>query len=192
MNNVNTTGWEGVFHNYPKSNLKHSCSKTIIIASASTILVCLLMDLTETLKVTVDFIINTVPTILGFTLAALALFFSVAINFDHLFWRKEEGKSSLFQEVQATFGIIILVMVVTLAVSFLVKLCLKQTVQMPIEMAIEINTLALFLVLFLLFYTLFSILDVTINLLNLGQYIQSVQDRKKSDEFDKSSSAGTD
>lgn len=176
MKKNKTTGWRGVIRNYPKSNFVKSCKKAGVSAILTITLICFLMDLTQTLKLVLEFIISTIPTILGFTLAALALFFSVAINFERLFFRNSKEKSSLFQEVQATFGVIILVMVFTLIASFIVNLCLSQSIDASLSVATTTNIITLFIMLFLLYYTLFSILDVTINLLNLGQYIQAVFD----------------
>lgn len=179
MNDKCKVGWDGVFKSYPKDNLCKSAIKSVIATILTLFVVLLFSEVYATIVNALQFIVTTLPTILGFTLAALALFFSVAINLSGLFHRSESDEPSLFQVVQSTFAVIILVMVLTLGFSYIISITINNSVEVPSQLAFITNMVTLFLMIFSLFYTLFSILDVTINLFNLGQYIQSLFDEEQ-------------
>lgn len=183
-------GWAGVFKSYPKTNLCKSAIKSVIATILILFVVLLFSEVYATIENTLQFIVTTLPTILGFTLAALALFFSVAINFSGLFHRSESDEPSLFQVVQSTFAVIVLVMVLTLGFSYIISIIINNSVDVPRQLAFITNTTTLFLMIFLLFYTLFSILDVIINLFNLGQYIQSLFDKEQKKAESQSNNKG--
>lgn len=175
MSKDKETGWTAVMQNYPRLNLIKSCRRAGIGAVLTIVATGWHIELLDAIKVVLHFIMATVPTILGFTLAALALFFSTAIHFYGLF-DHEKDEPSLFQKVQSTFVVIILVMVLTLAFAFVINLFIEHPIEATPVIAVSVNIVTLLAMLFLLFYTLLSILDVTLNLFNFGQYIQTVYD----------------
>ena len=123
------------------------------------------------------------PSIVGFVLSGYALLigFSNSELIQKLSKRKNENKPALFQKINATFAMMLLMLVVTLLFSFVVSIVMEANVSGFLFLSGYeniINTATLYIFLFIIFYSLFSLLDVVMNIFNFGQFAFVINDLK--------------
>lgn len=172
-NNPRGTGWKSVFDIYPTANFKKGLWKPALFWIVSLIVVFLSdVDMIEILNFTCQTVCSAYPSIIGFILTGHALIIGFSGNdlIKKLVELQKESKTTYPQIVNATFSVIIALMVLTLLVSAFVSFIIKCEISWPFDYGeYEFNCICLLLVLFLLYYSLFSLLDVVINVFNFGQ-----------------------
>lgn len=184
MGNKKYTGWRNVWHIYPWRYLLKSIWRPLFLE-----LLCIVVINMSSVP-TVDmlghlcsFVNGGYPSIVGFVLSGYALLigFSNSELIQKLSKRKNENKPALFQKINATFAMMLLMLVVTLLFSFVVSIVMEANVSGFLFLnGYEniINTATLYIFLFIIFYSLFSLLDVVMNIFNFGQFAFVINDLK--------------
>lgn len=121
MEKIDKAGWKAVFKVYPKKNFHKSIRWPVAI----TIVLCIVMaildcDYYEINKILCNNILSSLPSILGFSIAAYALILGFSANklLLAMFKKKAEEDSSFFQVLSSTYAIMNLSLLVTLFSAF--------------------------------------------------------------------------
>ena len=179
MSNV---GWKTVWDIYPRVNIVKSLIKAFFFW---VILVVLFFFSDKSplvlLEMLSDMITSVFPNVIGFALTGHVLMvgFSGSDFLLKLAKTSTGDKYSLFQIVNSTFAIVILVMVVTLLSGIVCKTILSYSIEWPFESGVSCyNSAVLFILLFLVCYSILSLFDIVINIFNMGQMSNAVARNK--------------
>lgn len=191
MPNHKMVGWRSAWRIYPYKSLFKSLWRPFLLE----ILSCLLISgssvsTIDILEYVCSFVNGGYPSIVGFVLSGYALLigFSNSELIQMLSKRKNNGEPTLFQKVNATFSIMLLMLVLTLVVSLVLSMIIhaKVSVCLFFEGNVEIiNKIVLYLFLFMVYYSLLSLLDVVMNIFNFGQFafvVNDIKNRNKQQE----------
>lgn len=168
------TGWRNAFSIYPDLYLRKSLVKPLVLWVPSLIVYFGFgsTDAFSMLGWMADFVKSSYPSILGFILTGHALIvgFSGSDFILHLAKERKDSKTTLLQDINSTFTMVIASLVVTFifaaAVSFAIRCDLPCW---NYSLAVGFNNFVFVVFLFLFFYSLCSLLDVVISIFNLGQ-----------------------
>lgn len=168
------TGWRKAFSIYPSNYFKKSLFKPLLLWIPSLILYFCFGDVDSLAMLywLSDFIRSSYPSILGFILTGHALIvgFSGSDFILHLAKERDNSKTTLLQDINTTFTMVIASLVVTLIMAALVSFSLKcNFTYWDYSLAKGFNTLVFVVFLFVFYYSLCSLLDVVISIFNLGQ-----------------------
>lgn len=184
------TGWNGVFSVYPLRKLWKGAIIPFLFLVIS-IAVYFFgenhspIDLMNNLD---DIIISGFPSIIGFVLTGYALI--IGFSGTELVGKMacievdQEGHS-YFEVVSSIFAVVLAVVVLTYIIACLVSYALELQILWPFDnnYADCFNTLCFFIFLFLFYYSIFALLDIIVNIFNIGQYANAVaQNKIKEDE----------
>ena len=176
-------GWEKVWDIYPITNFLKSVKIPSFLALSSTV-GCLFFSSThelELMKLMADVVTTGFPSILGFVLTGYALIigFSGSEFLLRMAKSRADEEHTLFERVNATFAIVIGILVVTYIFSVSITYFLKLQIAWPFANGIHVfNRCILFLLLFFLYYSICALLDIVINIFNLGQLANVIASNK--------------
>lgn len=168
------TGWRIAFSIYPSQYFKKSFIKPLFLWMPS-LIVFFCFSNEDSLSMLVwlsDFIKSSYPSILGFILTGHVLIvgFSGSDFILHLAKERENSKTTLLQDINSTFTVVIASLVVTLIMAALVSFSLKCDLPYwNYSLAQGFNTFVFIVFLFAFYYSICSLIDVAINIFNLGQ-----------------------
>ena len=168
------TGWKVAFSIYPEIYFKKSLVKPGALWGIS-LIVFFCFSETDSLDMLgwmADFIKSSFPSILGFILTGHALIvgFSGSDFILHLAKDRKDSDTTLLQDTNTTFTIVIASMVLNLLIGAVVGFLLKA--ELPCwdyDLAKIVNAIVFSVVLFVFYYSVCSLFDVVISIFNLGQ-----------------------
>ena len=168
------TGWRVAFSIYPALYFKKSLAKPVVLWVISMIVLYGFGESSslDMLGWLTDFIKSAFPSILGFIVAGHALIvgFSGSSFILHLAKERKESKTTLFQDTNTTFTMVIASMVLTLVIGAVLGLLIKAELTCCIAwLATVVNVVTFSICLFVFYYSLCSLFDVVIGIFNLGQ-----------------------
>lgn len=174
---ANNTGWQKVWQLYPFDNLRKGLKRPIpffiilfIVAITSD------KPIFDHIVMVSSFINGAFPSIIGFILAGYTIILGCS-NVEYLrplCRMKTKNDNPFFQEVNATFTIVIAVMVMTLLFSFVISTTANASCRFWFDKGCNLfNWSIAILITYFALYSLISLLDILINLFNYGQYICS-------------------
>lgn len=183
------TGWNGVFSVYPLRKLWKGAIIPLLFLVVSIVVYFFgenhsPIDLMNNL---VDIIISGFPSIIGFVLTGYALI--IGFSGTELVGKMacievdQEGHS-YFEVVSSIFAVVLGVVVLTYIIACLVSYALELQILWPFDnnYADCFNTVCFFIFLFLFYYSLFALLDIIVNVFNIGQYANAVAQNKLREE----------
>ena len=171
MSKKKSTGWKIVWEIYPFCNLCKGCIKPIIL-TALTLIPLLFSKKTpfEHIEIVSTLITSAFPSIIGFSSSEIISYLAKDRN---------EKKYSLFQIVNSTFAIVMGAIICTFLYGTFCQFIQKAQVPFLFSKGFDcFNYLVLFLLLFSLYYSICSLLDIVINIFNLGQFANTLAKRK--------------
>ena len=182
MSKKKSSGWKIVWEIYPFCNLCKGCIKPIIL-TALTLIPLLFSKKTpfEHIEIVSTLITSAFPSIIGFVLTGYALIigFSSSEIISYLAKDRNEKKYSLFQIVNSTFAIVMGAIICSFLYGTFCQFIQKAQVPFLFSKGFDcFNYLVLFLLLFSLYYSICSLLDIVINIFNLGQFANTLAKRK--------------
>lgn len=182
MSSNKSTGWKIVWEIYPFCNLCKGGIKPIILTVLTFIPALFsIKEPFEHIETVSGLITSAFPSIIGFVLTGYALIigFSSSEIISYLAKDRNGKKYSLFQIVNSTFAIVMGAIIGTFLFGSFCQFIQKTQVPFIFTKGIDsFNYLILFLLLFSFYYSVCSLLDVVINIFNLGQFANTLAKRK--------------
>ena len=183
------TGWNGVFSVYPLRKLWKGAIIPFLFLVVSIVVYFFgenhsPIDLMNNL---VDIIISGFPSIIGFVLTGYALiigFSGTELVVKMACIEVDQEGHSYFEVVSSIFAVVLGVVVLTYIIACLVSYALELQILWPFDnnYADCFNTVCFFIFLFLFYYSLFALLDIIVNVFNIGQYANAVAQNKLREE----------
>lgn len=180
----NDTGWGGVFSIYPIRKLFKGAIIPAMIWMLSVLLYHMgnVADPVALLEKISGFVISGYPSIIGFVLTGYALIigFSGSELVGKMAKIKIEDNYSYFQIVSSIFAAVLLIVVATYIVACIISYIVNLKIEWPFECLYcrEYNVGCFFAFLFMFYYSLFSLIDIIVNIFNIGQYANAVAQNK--------------
>lgn len=141
----------------------------------------------DLMKKVADIITSGFPSIIGFVLTGYALI--IGFSDTELVGKMacvevDEKGHSYFEVVSSIFAVVLGVVVSTYIAACLVSYVLELQISWPFDdnCADCFNTLCFFIFLFIFYYSIFALLDIIVNVFNIGQYANAVAHNKLKDE----------
>ena len=176
-------GWEKAWEIYPLSNLCKGAKIPLVLLAISFVIYLFRGDVSdkELIKLVVGVVTGGFPSIIGFILTGYALIigFSGSDFLLKMAKAKTDDDHSLFERVNATFAFVI----GWLLVNYLSCACAAFVMNLEITWPFDVgcdgyNAFVLFLLLFLFYYSVCALLDIVVNVFNLGQFAHAVAKNK--------------
>ena len=177
---ANGTGWGGVFSAYPIRKLGKGC----ILPGISLIISILayyfgsVNDPIMLMAKIADIIISGFPSIIGFVLTGYALIigFSSTELIGRMACIKVTKNHSYFEVVSAIFAIVLGIVVTTYILACIVTFVIHLNIVSSCgeKCVTFFNTICLFAFLFVFYYSIFSLLDIIVNVFNIGEFANAV------------------
>lgn len=186
------TGWNGVFSVYPLRKLWKGAIIPFLFLVISIAVYFMGEKHTpiDLMNKVADIITSGFPSIIGFVLTGYALIIGFSdTELVGKMARIEVDKEghSYFEVVSSIFAVVLGVVVLTYITACLVSYVLELQISWPFDdnCADCFNTLCFFIFLFLFYYSIFALLDIIVNIFNIGQYANAVAQNKIKDEVAK-------
>lgn len=183
------TGWNGVFSVYPLRKLLKGAIVPFLFLVIS-IIVYIAGEKHSPIALmnkVADIIISGFPSIIGFVLTGYALI--IGFSGTELVGKMacievDQERHSYFEVVSSIFAVVLGVVVLTYIIACLVSYVLELQVLWPFnnKYADCFNTVCFFIFLFLFYYSIFALLDIIVNVFNIGQFANAVAQNKLRDE----------
>lgn len=183
------TGWNGVFSVYPLRKLLKGAIIPFLFLVISIAVYFMGEKHTsiDLMNKVADIITSGFPSIIGFVLTGYALIIGFSDTelvgkMAHIEVDKEGH--SYFEVVSSIFAVVLGVVVLTYITACLVAYVLELQISWPFDdnCADCFNTLCFFIFLFLFYYSIFALLNIIVNIFNIGQYANAVAQNKIKDE----------
>lgn len=183
------TGWNGVFSVYPLRKLWKGAIIPFLFLVISIAVYFMGEKHTpiDLMKKVADIITSGFPSIIGFVLTGYALI--IGFSDTELVGKMacvevDEKGHSYFEVVSSIFAMVLGVVVSTYIAACLVSYVLELQISWPFDdnCADCFNTLCFFIFLFIFYYSIFALLDIIVNVFNIGQYANAVAHNKLKDE----------
>lgn len=183
------TGWNGVFSVYPLRKLWKGAIIPFLFLVISIAVYFMGEKHTpiDLMKKVADIITSGFPSIIGFVLTGYALI--IGFSDTELVGKMacvevDEKGHSYFEVVSSIFAVVLGVVVSTYIAACLVSYVLELQISWPFDdnCADCFNTLCFFIFLFIFYYSIFALLDIIVNVFNIGQYANAVAHNKLKDE----------
>lgn len=176
-------GWEKAWEIYPWSNMWKGAKTPIVLLVVSFVVYLFRNDVSEIeqIKLVGGIITAGFPSIIGFILTGYALIigFSGSDFLLKMAKSKADDKHSLFERVNSTFALVIGLLVVTYLLASFFEFVIGLQIEWPFSEGIKAyNAFVLFLLLFLFYYSVCALLDIVLNIFNLGQLAHAVAQNK--------------
>lgn len=176
-------GWGKAWEIYPMLNFWKGVKLPLVLMVASFVVYLFKGNVSEIelIKLVGSIVTSGFPSIIGFILTGYALIigFSGSDFLLKMAKSKADDKHSLFERVNSTFAFVIGALVLTYLVAGVVTFVIGLQIEWPFSEGIEAyNTFVLFLLLFLFYYSVCALLDIVLNVFNLGQLAHTVAKNK--------------
>lgn len=183
MNDKYKTGWKTVWSIYPKENIGGNFWRPLILLVISVACsICSSKSSAELIGVVSNWITSGFPSIIGFILSGYVLIVGFSgSDFLLSLAKRSEAKYTLFQVLNSTFAVVIAVMIVTYAIGALMGFVVSCEIEWPFTTNCgcdAFNFTALVFIEFLFFYSINTLLDVIINIFNMGQMANIIAEQK--------------
>lgn len=182
------TGWNGVFSVYPLRKLWKGAiiPFLFLVVSIAVYFIGEKHSPIVLMNKVADIIIAGFPSIIGFVLTGYALI--IGFSGTELVGKMAcievdpEGHS-YFEVVSSIFAVVLGVVVSTYIIACLVSYILELQILWPFDSNCTdcFNTVCFFMFLFLFYYSIFALLDIIVNVFNIGQYANAVAQNKLRD-----------
>lgn len=176
-------GWKAVWSIYPKRNLRKNVWRPLVFAAiAACCYCCSSKSACELIGLVSGWITSGFPSIIGFVLSGYVLIVGFSGS-DFLLSLAKPRKDSytLFQVLNSTFAVVIAIMIVTYAIGALYGFVISCNFVWPLKMqwlCIVYNFIVFLLIDFIFFYAVFSLVDIVVNIFNMGQMANVIAERK--------------
>ena len=172
-------GWEKAWEIYPMLNIWKGAKLPLVLLVASFVVYLFKGNVSEIelIKLVGSLVTSGFPSIIGFILTGYALIigFSGSDFLLKMAKSKAGDKHSLFERVNSTFAFVIGALVITYLVAGVVTFVIGLQMEWPFSEGVEVyNAFVLFLQLFLFYYSVCALLDIVLNIFNLGQLAHAV------------------
>lgn len=183
------TGWNGVFSVYPLRKLWKGAIIPFLFLVISIAVYFMGEKHTpiDLMKKVADIITSGFPSIIGFVLTGYALI--IGFSDTELVGKMacvevDEKGHSYFEVVSSIFAVVLGVVVSTYIIACIVSYIFELHIQWPFNnnCADCFNTVCFFIFLFIFYYSIFALLDIIVNVFNIGQYANAVAQNKLKDE----------
>lgn len=176
-------GWEKVWEIYPLMNLWKGAKKPLLLFAATIVVYLFKGDICEMnlIKVVSGIVTSGFPSIIGFILTGYALIigFSGSDFLLKMAKSKADDKHSLFERVNSTFAFVIGALIVTYMFAACASFVIGLEVEWPFAKGVGVyNSVVLFVLLFLFYFSVCALLDIVLNVFNLGQLAHAVAKNK--------------
>ena len=176
-------GWEKVWEIYPINNFRKGAKIPCVLLLLSFCCYLLKGSVSEIhiLRVMANLVSGGFPSVLGFVLTGYVLIvgFSGSEFLLSMAKKKTGVGHTLFERVNATFAVVIAILVLTYLMSVMVIYVLELQIVWPFDKGVrKFNCCVLLLFLFLMYYSLCALIDVIINIFNLGQFANVIAGKK--------------
>lgn len=176
-------GWEKVWEIYPLSNLWKGAKIPLVLLVISIVIYLFRGDVSdkELIKLVVGVVTGGFPSIIGFILTGYALIigFSGSDFLLKMAKSKADDNHSLFERVNATFAFVIGWLVVNYLACACVSFVMNLEITWPFAFGCDgYNAFVLFILLFFFYYSVCALLDIVVNVFNLGQLAHAVAKNK--------------
>lgn len=122
------------------------------------------------------------PSIIGFVLSGYVLIVGFSgSDFLLSLAKPRKDNYTLFQVLNSTFAVVIAIMIVTYAIGALYGFVVACDFVWPLKikwLCIVYNFIAFLLIDFIFFYAVFSLVDIVVNIFNMGQMANVIAERK--------------
>lgn len=176
-------GWKSVWAIYPKRNLRKNVWRPIVFAAiAACCYCCSSKSACELIGLVSGWITSGFPSIIGFVLSGYVLIVGFSGS-DFLLSLANPRKDNytLFQVLNSTFAVVIAIIIVTYAIGAIYSLVVSCDIVWPLKiqwLCIVYNFMAFLLIDFFFFYAVFSLVDIVVNIFNMGQMANVIAERK--------------
>ena len=176
-------GWKSVWAIYPKRNLRKNVWRPIVFAViAACCYCCSSKSACELIGVVSGWITSGFPSIIGFVLSGYVLIVGFSGS-DFLLRLANPRKDNytLFQVLNSTFAVVIAIILVTYAIGAIYGFVVSCDIVWPLKiqwLCIVYNFMAFLLIDFFFFYAVFSLVDIVVNIFNMGQMANVIAERK--------------
>lgn len=180
----NDTGWGGVFSIYPIRKFFKGAIIPAVFLLISVILFSKSKDADPValLRTVSGYVISGYPSIIGFVLTGYALIigFSGSELVRKMAKIKINDKYSYFQIVSSIFAVVLFIVVATYISACVISYVIELKIEWPLELLScrGYNIGCFFVFLFIFYYSLFSLIDIIVNIFNIGQYANAVAQNK--------------
>lgn len=176
---VALAGWNKVREIYPVRNFLKGCIKPTVLLLISVIaFVCSNKSTpTDAIKLVCNFVTSGFPSIIGFILTGYTLIigFSGTDFLLKMAKSKADDKHTLFERVNSTFAFVTAFLVVTYIMACVVSYIEAQQIIWPFSKGCKMfNSGVLVVLLFFFYYSVCALLDIVMNVFNLGQLAHAV------------------
>lgn len=180
------TGWNGVFNAYPIRKLWKGAilPSVFLIVSIGIYFFCDNHDTITLMKNIANIIISGFPSIIGFVLTGYALiigFSGTELVGKMACIKVDEKGHSYFEVVSSIFAVVLGVVVSTYIIACLILYVIELNIQCSLNNNYTdcFNTISFFIFLFMFYYSIFALLDIIVNVFNIGQYANVVAQNKR-------------
>lgn len=184
------TGWGGVFSIYPIRKFGKGCILPGILLILS--IVAFFFGKADALPLIMKvsgFITAGFPSIIGFILTGYALLigFSGTEMFGNMARNIVDNEHSYFQIVNAIFAVVLGIVICTYIIGCVVDIVVGMEIVWPFAFGNYkyYNNIVLFVFLFIFYYSIFALVDIIVNVFNIGQYANALAQKKEIPENDK-------
>lgn len=173
-------GWKSVWAIYPKRNLRKNVWRPIVFAACC--YCCSSKSACELIGLVSGWITSGFPSIIGFVLSGYLLIVGFSGS-DFLLSLANHRKDNytLFQVLNSTFAVVIAIILVTYAIGAIYSFVVSSDIVWPLNiqwLCIVYNFMAFLLIDFFFFYAVFSLVDIVVNIFNMGQMANVIAERK--------------
>lgn len=176
-------GWKSVWAIYPKRNLKKNVWRpTLLAVIAACCYCCSSKSACELIGLVSGWITSGFPSIIGFVLSGYVLIVGFSgSDFLLSLAKPRKDNYTLFQVLNSTFAVVIAIMIVTYAIGALYGFVVACDFVWPLKikwLCSVYNFIAFLLIDFIFFYAVFSLVDIVVNIFNMGQMANVIAERK--------------
>lgn len=177
------SGWKSAWAIYPKRNLRKNIWRPIVFAAiAACCYCCSSKSACELIGLVSGWITSGFPSIIGFVLSGYVLIVGFSGSDFLLSLAKPRNDNyTLFQVLNSTFAVVIATMIVTYAIGALYGFIISCDFVWPINikwLCVVYNFIAFLLIDFIFFYAVFSLVDIVVNIFNMGQMANVIAEKK--------------
>ena len=176
-------GWKSVWAIYPKRNLRKNVWRPIVFAAfAACCYCCSSKSACELIGLVSGWITSGFPSIIGFVLSGYVLIVGFSgSDFLLSLAKPRKDNYTLFQILNSTFAVVIAILIVTYAIGAIYSFVVSCDIEWPLKiqwLCIVYNFMAFLLIDFFFFYAVFSLVDIVVNIFNMGQMANVIAERK--------------
>lgn len=189
MKNV---GWRTAFRIYPIENLRKGIIRPLYFVMPVWLSIILSpLSYYDLIGIISELITTSFPSIIGFILAGYAILIGCSSSelITSLCKKDINKNSSLFQRTSATFAIVMGALIITLLIGFMTNIFFKSGCPFIFTTGEKLfNATIAFTISYMAIYSIWSLIDITINIFNFSQYINSSNQQHSSKKLEQQTS----